>query len=44
MRKLRVISLHLKKTPFSLLVAGVDDKKEETYGRSDMLLLAHHTS
>jgi len=30
----------LKTTPFSLLVAGVDDKKEETYGRSDMLLLA----
>ena len=30
----------LKITPFSLLVAGVDDKKEETYGRSDMLLLA----
>ncbi|MEK5148542.1 LCP family protein [Psychrobacillus sp. FSL K6-4615] len=29
----------LKTTPFSLLVAGVDDKKEETYGRSDMLLL-----
>ncbi|WP_277584741.1 LCP family protein [Psychrobacillus antarcticus] len=29
----------LKTTPFSLLVAGIDENKGETYGRSDMLLL-----
>ena len=31
--------LQLKTTPFSLLIAGVDDEKDATYGRSDMLLL-----
>lgn len=29
----------LKTTPFSLLVAGIDDNKDATYGRSDMLLV-----
>lgn len=29
----------LRITPFSILVAGVDDEKEAKYGRSDMLLL-----